>query len=373
MPTPASGPISLLDLQNEFGGSAPISFSEYYAGAGLVPGSLPISGGGAISLSEFYNRVKYIAGESGVFTGAGYYFEYTLPSTSGSTVYVVCIAGGGGGGGGTARTRNTGPFSGGAGGGAGECRILTLTGMPGGATLGCYIGPGGDAGGARDGGYSGGSSGGTGGDTYVQYNGTTYCIAYGGNGGTVSQIVNYPYMRDVQTVTGGRNAVTSIARTFFPSGSGVTFGGDGRTGAGGIQLFAPERGEGIGAYSSFRTADSFTALPSAAELTTWPQGGGYGGRGYDIYNNGRYVVQGSRSIGGLGNDREPWSQFYYFTQLGLFREFTTYGLVDGVQSASYGAGGSGGGKNNEYAGPGGQALNGTPGTSGAIAIYWDAA
>ena len=32
-----SGPISLLDLQNEFGGSNPISISEYYRGGGLVP------------------------------------------------------------------------------------------------------------------------------------------------------------------------------------------------------------------------------------------------------------------------------------------------------------------------------------------------
>jgi hypothetical protein len=371
MPTPASGPISLLDLQNEFGGSAPISFSEYYAGAGLVPGSLPISSGGVISLSEFYNKVKYIAGQSGVLTGAGYYFDYTLPSTSSPTVYVVLIGGGGGGGGGTGRTQNTGPYSGGGGGGAGDCRLLTLTGMPGGATLRCYIGPGGSAGAARDGGYSGGSSGGVGGDTLINYNNSLQSIAYGGNGGTVSQVVNYPYMRDVQSSFGGRGVPPPPVRTFFPSGSGVTFGGDGNTGRGGVQLFSPERGEGIGAYSSFRTADSFTALPSAAELTTWPQGGGYGGRGYDIYNNGRYVVQGSRSIGGLGNDREPWSQFYYYTQLGQFREFTAYGLVDGVQSRSYGAGGPGGGKNNEYAGPGGNALNGKSGTSGAIAIYWD--
>jgi len=59
MPLQTSGPISLLDIQNEFGGSAPISISEYYAGAGLVPsgttginGAIPSSG--QISFSQFY-------------------------------------------------------------------------------------------------------------------------------------------------------------------------------------------------------------------------------------------------------------------------------------------------------------------------------
>ncbi|EKD22552.1 MAG: hypothetical protein ACD_84C00049G0002, partial [uncultured bacterium] len=32
-----SGPISLLDIANEFGGTPPYSISDYYAGAGLVP------------------------------------------------------------------------------------------------------------------------------------------------------------------------------------------------------------------------------------------------------------------------------------------------------------------------------------------------
>lgn len=32
-----SGPISILDIANEFGGSAPHSLSEYYKGGGLVP------------------------------------------------------------------------------------------------------------------------------------------------------------------------------------------------------------------------------------------------------------------------------------------------------------------------------------------------
>lgn len=44
-------------LQNEFGGAHPISISEYYRGAGLVPGRAPNLGipfSGQISISQFY-------------------------------------------------------------------------------------------------------------------------------------------------------------------------------------------------------------------------------------------------------------------------------------------------------------------------------
>ena len=61
MTLPASGVISLLDLQNEFGGSNPIGLNEYYRGGGLVPNisqnaSIPTSG--AISVSNFYNATR---------------------------------------------------------------------------------------------------------------------------------------------------------------------------------------------------------------------------------------------------------------------------------------------------------------------------
>lgn len=47
-PLQSSGPISLLDIANAFGGSAPHSLSEYYGVAGGIPGS------GSISLGNFY-------------------------------------------------------------------------------------------------------------------------------------------------------------------------------------------------------------------------------------------------------------------------------------------------------------------------------
>lgn len=59
MPLPSSGPLSLNDIAGEFGGSAPHSLSEYYAGGGLVPsgtsgtyGAVPSSG--TISIQNFY-------------------------------------------------------------------------------------------------------------------------------------------------------------------------------------------------------------------------------------------------------------------------------------------------------------------------------
>ena len=65
MTLPASGPLSLSDIQTEFGGSNPISLSEYYAGGGLVPagtsgtyGAVPSSG--ALSIQNFYGTSQFI-------------------------------------------------------------------------------------------------------------------------------------------------------------------------------------------------------------------------------------------------------------------------------------------------------------------------
>lgn len=59
MTLPSSGPLSLSDIQTEFGGSNPISLSEYYAGGAYVPsgttgtyGAVPSSG--QISIQNFY-------------------------------------------------------------------------------------------------------------------------------------------------------------------------------------------------------------------------------------------------------------------------------------------------------------------------------
>ena len=62
---PSSGAISLDDVQTEFGGSNPISISEYYG----VDTGVPTSG--TISLDDFYGKVRY-SPSAGYFGGGGY-------------------------------------------------------------------------------------------------------------------------------------------------------------------------------------------------------------------------------------------------------------------------------------------------------------
>jgi len=62
MTLPASGPISFSQIQAEFGGSNPISFSEYYRNGGYVTSNntgIPTSG--AISMSQFYGGEALIS------------------------------------------------------------------------------------------------------------------------------------------------------------------------------------------------------------------------------------------------------------------------------------------------------------------------
>lgn len=65
MPLPSSGPLSLDDIQTEFGGTNPISLDEYYAGGANVPagttgtfGAVPSSG--TISIQNFYGTSKVV-------------------------------------------------------------------------------------------------------------------------------------------------------------------------------------------------------------------------------------------------------------------------------------------------------------------------
>lgn len=74
MPLPSSGPLSLANIQTEFGGSNPISLSEYYAGGGLVPsgttgtyGAVPSSG--TISIRNFYGTTNVVISISDQFIG----------------------------------------------------------------------------------------------------------------------------------------------------------------------------------------------------------------------------------------------------------------------------------------------------------------
>jgi hypothetical protein len=59
MTTPVSGQISLQDLANEFGGSAPHAINEYYRNGGLVPNSASsVATSGQVHLNSFYNTTN---------------------------------------------------------------------------------------------------------------------------------------------------------------------------------------------------------------------------------------------------------------------------------------------------------------------------
>ena len=76
MPVP-TGAASFLDIQTNFGGSTPISLSEYYAGGGLTksnvgvhaPNGIPSSG--AISVNDFRGAGNFSESWSTTVTEAG--------------------------------------------------------------------------------------------------------------------------------------------------------------------------------------------------------------------------------------------------------------------------------------------------------------
>lgn len=74
MAIPASGTITLEQIQTEFGGANPISLSEYYRGGSYVPNatrnnSIPTSG--AISLSNFRSTAKFASVSFQIMGGGG--------------------------------------------------------------------------------------------------------------------------------------------------------------------------------------------------------------------------------------------------------------------------------------------------------------
>jgi len=102
MPLPTSGPISLRDIQDEFGGSQPLVITNYYKGGAYVlltdyAPNVPTSG--TISLRDFYGARKTTQTVL-TFTDAGDNF-FVLPSTFTGNLTIQSMTGGGGGGGGS--------------------------------------------------------------------------------------------------------------------------------------------------------------------------------------------------------------------------------------------------------------------------------
>jgi hypothetical protein len=88
MTLPASGAITLDQIQTEFGGSNPISLNEYYRGTGNVTNnntSVPTSG--EISMSDFYSgsvsTISYVGGLAVAYGGGGTSKTITINTLSG--------------------------------------------------------------------------------------------------------------------------------------------------------------------------------------------------------------------------------------------------------------------------------------------------
>ena len=81
MTLPASGALALSDIQTEFGGSNPISISEYYGAAAGVPSS------GAISFSDFYGTSSFTLEFS-----AASYTNHGIHATGGTASAAILIS-----------------------------------------------------------------------------------------------------------------------------------------------------------------------------------------------------------------------------------------------------------------------------------------
>lgn len=95
--TPASGQITLANLQSVFGGTNPINFSEYYQNA-LTGYTSGVSGipniGTQISLSNFYNKTKPGVSYPPVAVQTNQYmFGYPLQGTNGLYLRVTGASG----------------------------------------------------------------------------------------------------------------------------------------------------------------------------------------------------------------------------------------------------------------------------------------
>ena len=195
MAVPA-GTASLANIQTEFGGTNPISLSEYY-GVGSVPSGIPSSG--AISVNNFRGKSKlvYYAGTGGTITTSGNmkYHRFTTSGTFtvttvgnvGSVSYMISSGGGGTSGQGNSG-RNGNGSSGGGGGGKGSGGGTSTTAGAGLAFQGVTYSGGGTGGTATAGNNSSGPAGtGRGGDGG---GGGPYG---GGNGGTGAVVIYYQY------------------------------------------------------------------------------------------------------------------------------------------------------------------------------------
>lgn len=332
MTLPAAGSsISFSQLQTEFGGTNPISLSEYYRTAteyGTPVSSdrygKPVAGGNwvivpataAISIGNFFSTTKTAATQITGFASntTQSATSYTTPGSASRVIRVVAMGAGGGGGGGSSRNFNYWQHGGGGGGGSGELRYSTMTVDPS-TVVYCYVGAGGAAGGARDGPYSAGASGGAGGYSGVLNTAQNawHVLSYGGAGGLVSG--NYTAAAGgtggvgtlwVAGISGGGPTYTYSAASGKIGASAIQYGG---TGAPGQRIYYPGptstkrdvyqttsalHAAGQGSYNYPSAQATGVTAPSVASSDC---GGGGGGGGVNVADNGGGMTPGAGGNG----------------------------------------------------------------------------
>lgn len=185
-----SGTVALSDIQTEFGGSNPISLSEYYrGGAYTTANNTGVPTSGEISISDFYGAVADVSGTQ-EYTTAGSY-NWTVPA--GVTSVTVTTTGGAGGGASGYYTYNskfatyTPQFGGDGGTATADVDTFAVTA---GNTVAVVVGSGGSGGSAPGTTATSPNNGSSGGTSTVTYLAVLRSSSSGGPGGTTSDSGN---------------------------------------------------------------------------------------------------------------------------------------------------------------------------------------
>lgn len=314
MPIPTSGPLTLAQIQTEFGGVNPIGINEYYAGGGLVPSGTsgingPVPSSGTISFSIFYGTNAALPFGAVQYTAAG---TYTFVVPAGYTsISAVCVGAGGLGGGALSYTNGIATTPGesltvvvGAGVPFDDISGLIANGGPssisrGGTVLLSAAGGlrlSGNAGGQASAGvgavrFSGGSGNGSG------------AAGYSGNGGNGVAVAN-TVGNAGQGGGGGSGGRGSTASTAGGGGVGLVVQGSSGAGGGFSTTIGFGGGGGSGGQNGTATNDAVFENRRAGGNS-----GGGGGRfdGVDDDSFGRTGVGGVRIIFGGTNKNYPFN------------------------------------------------------------------
>ena len=264
-----SGPISLLDIKNEFGGAVPHSLSEYYGAASGIPGS------GQISFNQFYGKANI--------------FSFNITSNKNdANLRTLALNAGWDGSAPVRATINSGVVISGSAAGNSTPAMRIDGSFPSGVTLinnGQIRGRGGIGGNAGSEPNLNGRNGARGGRALivsvpVSINNQGIIGAGGGGGGG-----------------GGTGTSFSKSGTNYATGGG---GGGGRSSnynaSGGVAPINSNYNGGSGIISSIGLGGSRVYINGAAY-------GGYGGNGGDIGANGGNAVRSSMASSGSGGPR----------------------------------------------------------------------